>query len=162
MKNSLMIRPLCDSDAESLYKMENEIWNPNNTPASISYPNAQAYLEDHSNQDTIVAVVDDLAVGSIDYHPATSKPASKYTWTFGIGVSPKFQSLGIGGQLLEHFKQFAKKSGVHKIHLRVLGTNPDAIQFYKKHGFEIEGILKDEFFLNGIFVADYQMAYFFK
>jgi len=161
MKNSLMIRPFCDSDAETLYQMENEIWDSNNTPANVSYPDAQAYLEDHSSQDTIVAVLNDLPVGAIDFHPATSKAASKYTWTFGIGISPQQQSAGIGGQLLEHFKHFAKESGVHKIHLRALGTNPGAIQFYKKHGFEIEGILKDEFFLNGIFVADYQMAYFF-
>lgn len=161
MKNALMIRPFCQSDAESLYKIENKIWNSNNTPVVIDYPTPQSYLQDHSSENTIVALVNDLPVGSIEYHPATSKPASKYTWTFGIGVSPDYQSDGIGSQLLEHFKKFAQESGVHKIHLRALGTNPGAIHFYQKHGFETEGILKDEFFINGIFVADYQMAYFF-
>lgn len=162
MKNTLIIRPLAPQDAETLYKMENEIWNHNNTPVDIYYPDAQSYLKDHSAKDTIVALINQLPVGSIDFHPATSKPASKYTWTFGIGVTQKYQSAGVGGQLLEHLKQLAKEAGVHKLHLRVLETNPRAIQFYKKHGFEIEGILKDEFFLAGMFVADYQMAYFLK
>ncbi|WP_412988811.1 N-acetyltransferase family protein [Pediococcus siamensis] len=160
MKNPLIIRPFCDADAKTLYKMENEIWNSNNTPVAFNYPDATAYLSDHSSQNTIVAVVDNIPVASIDYHPATSKPASRYTWTFGIGVATAYQGAGIGGQLIEHFKHVAKKNGIHKLHLRVLGTNPGAIRFYQHHGFEIEGILKDEFFLEGVFVADYQMAYF--
>ncbi|AMV69721.1 acetyltransferase, GNAT family [Pediococcus damnosus] len=161
MKNTLMIRPFCQSDAESLFKIENKIWTSNNTPVDVNYSTAQDYLKDHSSNNTIVALINDLPVGSIDYHPASSKPTSKYTWTFGIGVDPAHQSDGIGGKLLEHFKKFAQDSSVHKLHLRALGTNPGAIRFYQKHGFETEGILKDEFFINGIFVADYQMSYFF-
>ncbi|CAM4008628.1 Acetyltransferase (GNAT) family protein [Mesobacillus zeae] len=63
---------------------------------------------------------------------------------FGVCVSKDFWGYGIGKNLLNESVSWADSNGIKKITLNVLETNDKAIQLYKKHGFEIEGILKKD------------------
>lgn len=55
-----------------------------------------------------------------------------------LAVSPPAQGNGIGGKLLGHFVDDAKKKGASKIHLEVRDGNP-AIRIYEAAGFETAG-----------------------
>ncbi|MGR3763005.1 N-acetyltransferase family protein [Rossellomorea sp. NS-SX7] len=63
---------------------------------------------------------------------------------FGVGVLKEFWGHGIGKNLLQESIEWADSNQIRKITLSVLETNEKAIQLYKKLGFEVEGILKDD------------------
>jgi RimJ/RimL family protein N-acetyltransferase len=44
------------------------------------------------------------------------------------------------------------------VSLRVLATNPRARRVYERAGFSVEGVLREEFVLDGAFVDDVLMA----
>ena len=55
---------------------------------------------------------------------------------YNLGVSPNFRRCGIGSLLLTEFFALAESLGVTKVFLEVRSMNFDAIEFYKKQGFE--------------------------
>lgn len=158
---TVVIRPSCWSDYPDLVAIENQIWNETNTPQVITYPSAEAYRKRYPIGTHLVAVeaVSGKTAGFIGYCPPTGLEAHKRTWMIDIGVDPNIQSQGVGTQLLSAVKQKAVQQGIHKLSLRVLGTNQRALRFYLKNEFVIEGTLKDEFWLNGQFVDDILMGF---
>ncbi|MDM5433648.1 GNAT family N-acetyltransferase [Bacillus hominis] len=63
---------------------------------------------------------------------------------FGICILKEFWGYGIGKNLLLQSISWSEENDVKKISLQVLETNEKAIQLYKKLGFEVEGILKND------------------
>lgn len=63
---------------------------------------------------------------------------------FGVCILREFWGYGMGKKLLQQSIQWADENEVKKISLQVLETNEKAIQLYKKLGFEVEGILKND------------------
>lgn len=77
----------------------------------------------------------------------------------GIGVANQAQGRGVGQKLLEALKAKAREEGIHKLSLRVMGTNLGAQRFYLRNGFEIEGNLKEEFKIGDKYVDDIFMGF---
>ncbi|WML42782.1 GNAT family N-acetyltransferase [Neobacillus sp. PS3-40] len=67
---------------------------------------------------------------------------------FGIGVLKEYWGYGIGKNLLKELIHWADSSGIRKITLHVLETNDKAKKLYENHGFQVEGILKEDKFLS--------------
>lgn len=63
---------------------------------------------------------------------------------FGVCVLKEFWGYGIGKHLLTQSISWADANDLHKINLCVLETNEKAIKLYKKLGFEVEGVLKND------------------
>lgn len=64
---------------------------------------------------------------------------------FGLGVLKDFWGYGIGKNLMKETISWADANGINKIVLYgVLETNVKAIELYKKLGFEIEGLMKND------------------
>lgn len=63
---------------------------------------------------------------------------------FGIGVLKEYWGYGIGKNLLAESLIWADANEITKITLNVLEANQKAIELYKKFGFEVEGILKND------------------
>ncbi|UNP78863.1 GNAT family N-acetyltransferase [Bacillus nitratireducens] len=63
---------------------------------------------------------------------------------FGVCILREFWGYGMGKSLLQQSIQWADENEVKKIALQVLETNEKAIQLYKKLGFEVEGVLKND------------------
>jgi ribosomal protein S18 acetylase RimI-like enzyme len=76
----------------------------------------------------------------------------------GLAVHPKHQRARIGRRLLERAVQEAHDRGARKLALRVLSPNTAARRLYEATGFIVEGILRDEFLLDGRYVDDILMA----
>jgi RimJ/RimL family protein N-acetyltransferase len=63
---------------------------------------------------------------------------------FGVCVLKDYWGNGIGKQLLIDSIRWAEEANIKKITLQVLETNENAIRLYKRHGFEIEGLLRGD------------------
>ncbi|MFE1630606.1 GNAT family N-acetyltransferase [Brevibacillus reuszeri] len=63
---------------------------------------------------------------------------------FGVCVLKEFWGHGIGKNLLKQSIKWADAAGIKKMTLSVVETNEKAIDLYKRLGFEIEGILKND------------------
>ncbi len=73
----------------------------------------------------------------------------------------KTQGKGFGTRACQLLLRFAfEKLGLHKVYLYVTALNPRAARAFEKAGFQTEGELKNEFFLNGKFIDVKRMAAF--
>lgn len=160
MKKTMTVRLLQEKDYEGLVTIENMIWTNDNSPILHQYDSIEQYKERTKGQTIFVATDGMIIHGFVSVHHPTPLPSHQKQWMLGIGVHPESQSMGVGKKLLAHLKTIAPEYDIHKLSLRVMGTNPKAIAFYKKNGFQNEGILKDEFFIDGHFCDDYLFAYF--
>ncbi len=68
---------------------------------------------------------------------ATLFPYSKTLRLFSIAVLPKYQSKGIGRQIIDYIIQFARNNKFEKISLEVIKSNQKLIQYYQSIGFKI-------------------------
>lgn len=96
------------------------------------YDSVDEYKEKIAGRKIFIAADKDQVHGFVDVHHPTPLLSHKKQWMIGIGVHPNSQSLGIGRQLLDYLKEVAIQEDIHKISLRVMGTNTKAIQFYEK------------------------------
>lgn len=149
------------ADYPQIVAIENQIWNSTNTPQVTHYASPEEYAARFPVGSHLVAVsrTQEEVLGFIGFHPATSMAAHQWTWSIDIGVNPTVQSSGVGTKLVDAVKKQAQSEQIHKLSLRVLGTNQNAIRFYQKNGFVIEGTLKEEFWLNDQFVDDVFMGF---
>ncbi len=58
-----------------------------------------------------------------------------------FAVSAGFRRRGIGSAIMNAFVQSCAMRGLKQVELEVRVSNADAIQFYKRYGFEIAGLL---------------------
>ena len=91
----------------------------------------------------LVAVVDDKIVG---FSRCEGNSLSRFAHKveFGICVLKQYWGYGIGKNLLYQSVHWADSNAIRKITLNVLETNEKAIQLYKKFGFEVEGLLRND------------------
>lgn len=79
-----------------------------------------------------------------------AKRKSRHTGEMGIGIKQDYCNRGLGTAMLSAILDFAKGNGItKKVSLVTRCDNTDAMQIYKKFGFETEGVLKAESFENG-------------
>jgi len=75
--------------------------------------------------------------------------AARYTIAEGVGylrelvVERACRGRGIGAQLLAAFQQECRRRGCHKLCLDVASVNTRAQDFYRRHGWEQEGLLRN-------------------
>jgi ribosomal protein S18 acetylase RimI-like enzyme len=160
MTQSIVIRPITEADFPMLIEIENRIWTTKNSPVVHHYASVEEYKEKIGNQRIFVATTAQHVHGFISVHHPTPLLAHQRQWMLGIGVHPDSQSLGIGKKLVDFLKETAKNEGIHKLSLRVMGSNTKAIQFYRKNGFVQEALFKDEFYIDDHYCDDYQFAFF--
>ncbi len=76
----------------------------------------------------------------------------------GLMVDPGHRGHGMGKALMFSAIEHARQAGARRLILRVLGHNPQAMAVYEACGFEVEGRIKDFFYLDGEYVDDIVMA----
>ena len=54
----------------------------------------------------------------------------------GIAVHSKARGMGVGSQLLEEIREYAKQHGYNRVRLDVIDTNPKAKKLYERMGFK--------------------------
>ena len=140
-------------DEARLLEIDHETWSPLVTPAPASA--ASTFFRPHVEpSDTLVAVIGDSVAGYALIGAPTPHPASaRVQMIRGLAVAPGYQGRGIGRALVDAAIEKATARSAVKLSLRVLATNEVARRLYTAAGFETEGVLVDEFLLEGRGIA---------
>ncbi|MFD2689567.1 GNAT family N-acetyltransferase [Streptomyces phyllanthi] len=76
----------------------------------------------------------------------------------GLVVADEARGAGVGRALLRAVQEEARRQGARRLTLRVLGHNTPARKLYESEGFVVDGILPEEFLLDGAYVDDVMMG----
>lgn len=99
----------------------------------------------------IIAEIKGKIVGSLNFSGGT-RPRIAHTGEFGVSVSKAYWGQGIGFELIKCLIEWCKQSTIiRKINLRVRSDNYSAIHLYKKLGFNEEGVITRDFFIQNRF-----------
>lgn len=112
----------------------------------LSYPDENSFdviqesqfLKEKSeseNEIEIVAIVDDVVVGTAGIEAIGSKYKVRHRAEFGISVAKEFWGLGIGQALTTACIECAGAAGYIQLELNVVADNERAVSMYKRAGF---------------------------
>lgn len=122
-----------------LFKLEKENYDPtlvNNWPLTEE---GKIYFENLiKNHYVIVATLDDEIVAYLagTINEKGTYEEIQYGEINNMLVNEKCRGLGIGKRLIDNFKKHCKESGIDNIKVEASAKNLNAINFYKKNGFE--------------------------
>jgi len=105
----------------------------------------------------LVAVYQDKIIGNLNFK-SESRPRISHVGEFGVSVLKDFWGNGIGVELIQILFEWAKENGITKINLKVKEDNTRAISLYRKLGFEQEGTLRRDFFIDGSYFSSVIMG----
>lgn len=148
-------------DERLLARIDLATWTSQVSPAPAPARDEYTFFEgsDASPDDVLVAVIDGEPVGYIKLRRASTLAANSHVLEVdGLAVDPDRQGLGAGRALVQAAIGEARQRGARKLRLRVLGSNATAQRLYSACGFHVEGVLREEFQLEGRGVDDVLMA----
>jgi ribosomal protein S18 acetylase RimI-like enzyme len=151
------------ADGAALAELDAAAWTPESGFPSVMRPGdgrqAPFFDTDHPPEAHLVAELDGRVAGYIRLRPPTQLPENAHVLQVqGLAVDPSARRRGIAAALLSAAERHARERGARKLSLRVLGSNEPAIRLYEKLGFQREGVLREEFCINGAYVDDVIMA----
>lgn len=109
------------------------------------------------HQYLIIAEIGGLVIGTLNFIGGT-KPRLAHSGEFGVSVLKEYWGNGIAYKMISLLIKWARENKVTKINLIVREDNEKAINLYKKLGFEIEGLIRRRFFIDGEYYNSYQMG----
>ena len=104
-----------------------------------------------------VALDGGTVVGWCDVNPKTH-PTLRHSGVFGMGLAASHRGRGLGTALLRTTLDAAFGRGLTRVELVVRADNAAAITLYERHGFELEGHLRDYMIVDGVHHDALQMA----
>lgn len=108
---------------------------------------------------TCVAMVDGKIVGSLTmWWSGLQKMA--HVRELGMLVIDEYREMGVGSALMDYGLRWAREKKIEKVTLGVFSPNKRAYGLYKKFGFKVEGVLKNQHVLKGKRADEYRMALF--
>lgn len=167
MNPSIFFRDATPADALSMIDYLNEVaaetvnlsFGPGEFRKTIE--EEEAIIRDHldsDNQFFLIAEDQGRIIGHITIS-ANQKTKMRHIGDVGISIRKDYWRQGIGEALMQQAIDWAKGSiSIRKLNLNVLVTNKGAVALYEKVGFEIEGTLRRDMYLNGSFTDAYQMG----
>ncbi|KAK4276389.1 hypothetical protein QN277_019338 [Acacia crassicarpa] len=90
-----------------------------------------------SGEYTKLAYYSDICVGAIACRLEKKDGGAVRVYIMTLGVLAPYRGLGIGTKLLNHVLDLCSKPNISEVYLHVQTNNDEAINFYKKFGFEI-------------------------
>ncbi len=92
-------------------------------------------------------------------HTAPSRPRRRHAANLGMAVHDGWHGKGVGTALIRAAIDLADNwLNLHRLELEVYTDNESAVRLYQRHGFVVEGTLKDYAFRNGAYVDAFTMA----
>lgn len=154
------IRPArSGDDAAALKALDAATWSPIVTPGPRPSAEAPFFGPDDDPGNYLVAVLDGTVAGYVKLGPPTPLESNKHVLMIkGLAVDPARRRCGVARALIEAAAAEASKREARRLTLRVLGPNTGAQALYESCGFEVEGIQREEFLLDGQYVDDVLMA----
>jgi ribosomal protein S18 acetylase RimI-like enzyme len=149
-----VIRPAQAAAERVLRELDLATWSTVASPAP-----APALDQPFELDGVLVAELADGIAGYVKLGQALPIEASRHVLEIkGLSVSAAHRRRGVGRALVFAAIRAAREAGARRLTLRVLSHNTDARSLYTACGFEIEGVLRGYFRLDGRYVDDVLMA----
>jgi ribosomal protein S18 acetylase RimI-like enzyme len=149
-----VIRPATPADEPALRALDLATWSTLSSPAPAPPPDRPFELDG-----VLVAELEDGIAGYVKVGQALPIEASRHVLEIkGLAVSAAHRRRGVGRALVHAAIAAARDAGGLRLTLRVLAHNEGARALYAACGFEIEGVLRGYFRLDGRYVDDVLMA----
>ncbi|MDT9699888.1 GNAT family N-acetyltransferase [Streptomyces sp. P17] len=154
------IRFALPDDEEELARLDRATWSTLHAVTPRPQPPYRAFFDErHLPEDYLVAELDRRVVGYIRLAFPTPLASNAHVRQIqGLAVSDEARGLGVGRALIRAAVEEARRRGARRLTLRVLGHNTPARKLYESEGFVVEGVLPEEFFLEGGYVDDVVMG----
>lgn len=155
------LRPATGADDAALVALDRATWSPRTTPTPAPPEGGTFFSDSRSADEVIIAEQDGRVVGYAIVQRTSPLPSHAHVLLInGVAVDPSMQGQGLGRRLVEAAQAEAVRRGARKLSLRVLSDNANARHLYESCGFVVEGVLREEFELDGGFADDMLMAWF--
>lgn len=157
----ITIRRAVTGDGPILTGIDLLTWTPQTSPSPYPHdPSGYRFFDRRTRpEDVLVAEVDSVIGGYVKLREPSGLAARLHVYEIsGLAVAPELQGAGVGRRLVEAGVGESRRRGARKLALRVLGDNAAARHLDETCRFTVEGVLQDEFFLDGHYVDDVLMA----
>jgi ribosomal protein S18 acetylase RimI-like enzyme len=153
------VRPAEAGDSPALARIDRATWSWLSSPAPAPPPERSFFTERTATKDVLVGLVGGEVAGYVKLGRPTTLAASDHVVRInGLAVAPEHQRRGVGRALLEAAAVEARARGARRLTLGVFSPNEGARRLYESAGFVVEGIQREEFFVEGRYVDDVLMA----
>lgn len=157
MDRGLTVRPATHDDDDALLDLD--IGEPGTGFPSVFARERTTFFGTGDPSATLLAERDGRVIGYLTLRHPTPLPENAHVFCIeGFTVHPTARGQGVGRALLEQAAATARARGGTKLSLRVLATNSRARSLYSAAGFVVEGVLVDEFVIDGRPVDDVLMS----
>lgn len=154
------IRTALPDDEEELALLDRVTWSTQHAVTPEPQPPYPPYFDErHTPDQFLVAELDRRIVGYIRLARPTPLAANTHVLQIqGLAVTEEVRGRGVGRILIRAAVEEARRRGARRLTLRVLGHNTPARKLYEAEGFAVEGVLPEEFLLDGRYVDDVLMG----
>ena len=154
------IRAALPDDEEELSHLDRVTWSPLHAVTPRPQPPYPPFFTDrHAPEDHLVAELNRRIVGYVRLCFPTSLPCNTHVRQIqGLAVADEARGHGVGRALIRAAVEETRRRGARRLTLRVLAHNTPARKLYESEGFVVEGVLPEEFFLDGAYVDDVFMG----
>jgi len=157
--DDVTIRPARDEDGPVLAELDRAGWS---WASEVTPRRAEGtpMFDEHCPPDGfLVAELGGRVVGYVRHVAPTPLAANRHVRQIqGLQVAAAARGRGVGQALVEAVCAAARARGARRMTLRVLGHNAPARRLYERCGFRVEGVLPEEFLLDGAYVDDVLMG----
>ncbi|MET7382568.1 GNAT family N-acetyltransferase [Streptomyces sp. NPDC005526] len=154
------IRQARFDDEETLGRLDRAAWSPlHSVQGRPREPHPPFFGDRCGPREHLVAELGGTLVGYIRLGFPTPLASNAHVRQIqGLAVAEEARGAGVGRALLRAAQQEARRQGARRITLRVLGHNTPARALYASEGFVVEGVLPQEFLIDGEYVDDVLMG----
>jgi ribosomal protein S18 acetylase RimI-like enzyme len=154
------IRPAKAADEGPLGELDRRAWSPVHAVTPEPEPPYPPFFDSGPPDAFLVAEMpEDGVVGYVRVVAPTPLASNAHVRQIqGLAVAEAARGRGVGLALVEAACSRAREQGARRITLRVLGPNVPARGLYTAAGFEVEGVLPEEFHIEGAYVDDVLMG----
>jgi RimJ/RimL family protein N-acetyltransferase len=153
------IRAATEEDDPTLAALDQLTWSRQWSPSPTPPPGTPFFDDDGRPDDVLVAEASGAIVGYIHLGRPSPVASNRHVLMIrGFVVDPARRGEGIGRRLVDAAVREASARGARRLTLRVLAPNAAARAVYDAAGFVVEGVLREEFRLDGRYVDDVFMA----
>ncbi|MCC9704707.1 GNAT family N-acetyltransferase [Streptomyces sp. MNU76] len=154
------IRQATSDDEDTLGRLDRETWSTlHSVQERPTQPYEPFFNERYGPHDHLVAEIGGAVVGYVRLAlPSNLACHAHVRQIQGLAVADEARGSGVARALLRAAQDEARRRGARRLTLRVLGHNTPARKLYESEGFVVEGVLPEEFLIDGAYVDDVVMG----
>jgi len=165
-QSAYIIRAIEASDARSFIHLQEEIFQQTDFMYNIQNEldltvqqlrKDLVYWKQLKNRTILLCILNGIFAGYAVVHGYKHSKA-KHVASIRIAVMEKYQRQGIGSALMKAVESWSKQRDISRLELTVMEHNDNALNLFKKLGFQQEGIRQNAIKLNDAFINEYSLS----